>query len=157
LIDYAVELLAQWRPDAEPMLPKHYEELATYKEVPLEVHWPHYERAESNGVLRIYTARDDGVLIGYALFVCVWKHPHYRSISIASNDVIWIDPNHRGAGVATGLCEFFEKDLHLLFLRFALSGRGLIHIRAKTKAEALSKMLQARGYQSDERGHTMLV
>jgi len=157
MIVYAVEQLSQWRPDAEPMLPKHYEELATYKDVPLDPEWPHYERGEANGVLRIYTARDDGALVGYALFVFIWKHPHYRTISLASNDILWVKPDSRGAGIASGLADFFEKDIQNLFLRFALSGRGIVHIRAKTKHAALSKMLEARGYQSDERGHTILV
>lgn len=150
----AVEPLATWRPDAEPMLVEHWRELATYPEIPLEPHWPWYERADQLGTLRIYTTRYEGALVAYALFVVIPIHPHYASIGWATNDIVWVDPRARGKGIATGLFDFFEADLKEWFKKNTKSGTGIVQARSKTKSPELAKMLLTRGYRSDEQGHT---
>jgi len=157
MTDYTVETLSTWRPDAEPLLERHKQELATYQDIPLDPDWSWYDRAEQLGNLVIYTARQSNLLVGYALFVVISKHPHYKSIAWATNDILWTHPQVRGGGVGTGLADFFEADLKQRFLTLSTSGRGIIQARSKTRSPGLAKMLGARGYQSDEQGHTKLV
>lgn len=147
MITYAVEPLAKWRPDAEPMLIDHWRELADFQDIPLDVSWDWYEAAEKLGSLVIYAARDDGRLVGYALFVWRPSHPHYKNHAWAVLDIIWVDPNMRGQGIGTGLADFFEAELKKL-------GVSVVQMRSKTKSPELGNMLSARGYRQNELAHT---
>lgn len=157
MIAYAIEPLEKWRPDAEPLLIEHWDELATFKDVPLEPHWPWYERAEDAGNLVIYTARYDGALIAYAPFIVLAEHPHYKSIGAATNDVVWVDPNSRRSGVGNGLRQFVEKDLASRFAKIAATGKGMVGWRSKASSPELGKMLESADYVTDELGHHKVI
>ncbi len=53
-----------------------------------------YASIEQNGMLRILTARDDGVLIGYVIFV-VHAHTHYAGLLCAYEDSFFLAKAHR--------------------------------------------------------------
>ena len=81
-----------------PLLQKHWEEIAHFKDIPLEPDWDMYLKIDQSGALRNFTARDDqGKLIGYAVFF-VRSNINYKSSIQASQDVIFIDPTVRGFG-----------------------------------------------------------
>jgi GNAT superfamily N-acetyltransferase len=60
--------------------------------------------------MRVYTARDDGRLVGYNAF---FMRPsiHYRGSLQASNDVIFLLPEYRKGGVGRGLIEYGDACL----------------------------------------------
>jgi GNAT superfamily N-acetyltransferase len=61
--------------------------------------------------LRCYTARSiSGDLIGYAIWFLVRGHPHYRYTTYAHNDIVYIDPSHRG-GAGIRLLKYAEEQL----------------------------------------------
>ena len=63
---YAEETLNQAKADAIPLLIRHYEEIALNKDIiKFNPNWDMYEKYESIGALKIYTAREDGIMIGY--------------------------------------------------------------------------------------------
>lgn len=95
-VEYRQETLAQAWPDAEPLFELHYQELTFGKEkIRLAPDTGRYEALERDGGLVIYTARDDGVLIGYAAFFLIGGHAHYRFNPMAINDVFYLDPGRR--------------------------------------------------------------
>lgn len=81
-----------------PLFEKHYIEIAHFKDIPLDPDFETYMKMEDAGILRVYTARNEqGVLIGYAVYFL--KHNlHYKSSLQALQDIIFIDPAHRGVG-----------------------------------------------------------
>lgn len=91
----SAELMAEMM----PMFRKHYEEIAHYKDIPLDPIERVYLDLESVGGLRVYTARElGGQLVGYAVF-SVFKNPHYASSLEAKQDVLYIAPESRGFGM----------------------------------------------------------
>lgn len=85
--------------EIKPLLFKHWEEIAHYKDIPLDPDFKQYQVLEDVGALRIFTARtEEGQLIGYAIFF-IRKNIHYQSSLQAVQDVLFIDPAWRGTGV----------------------------------------------------------
>lgn len=84
--------------EAMPLLMEHWNEIAHYKDIPLEPDFELYEKIENLGIIRCYTARnDEKKLIGYAVFF-VRSNPHYKSSIQASQDILFISKNNRGMG-----------------------------------------------------------
>ena len=136
---FALEPYAAVVEDIKPLLSAHHQELALYQdEIPLAPDFTQYERACSSGLMRIYTAREDGRLIGYAIFVITPRHSHYAH-RWAVNDIFWIDPEYRNFGNGNGLCDFLEEDMRR-------DGPVVIHIETKISAPALAVLLGMRGY-----------
>lgn len=76
----------------------HWGEVGFYKDIPLDVDFETYKMCENNGVLRIYSAReDDGKVIGYS-FYFVKNNAHYKASLQANQDLIFIHPEKRGFG-----------------------------------------------------------
>lgn len=81
-----------------PLLTKHWQEVAHFKDIPLEPDFATYEKLEEMGMIRAYTARTgEAQLVGYAVYF-VKSNIHYKSSLQASQDVLFIDPNVRGFG-----------------------------------------------------------
>jgi len=79
-----------------PLLKKHWEEIAHFKDIPLNPDVELYYQMEDAGTLRVYTARtEEGKLVGYCVFF-LRNNLHYRSSFQALQDVLFIDPDHRG-------------------------------------------------------------
>jgi hypothetical protein len=94
-VTYQQEPLATAWPDAEPLFRLHYEELTFGKgSIKLAPDIGRYHALERDGGLAIYTARDDGALIGYAAWFLV-HHLHYRHNLYAINDLFYVDPARR--------------------------------------------------------------
>jgi GNAT superfamily N-acetyltransferase len=72
--------------------------------------WEVYDRMAKEGVLGIYTVRDAGTLVGYAVFVA-FPSPHYKGKLIANCDVIFLSPEYHGQGAGKKLIQYSEQDL----------------------------------------------
>lgn len=83
--------------EAFPLIRRHYEEVAHFKDIPLEPDAELYQQLEDSGLTRVFTVRKNNILIGYSLFF-VRPNPHYKSSHQAVQDVIFIDKEHRGIG-----------------------------------------------------------
>jgi hypothetical protein len=123
-----------------PLLERHWEEVAHYPDIRLEVDASAYHAAESAGALRIYTVRDadDRQLIGYAAFF-VRPSPHYRSSLQAAQDVIYVSPIARGSTGAR-LIRFADDEL---------SSEGVQAVYHHVKlAHNWGKLLERAGYEA---------
>jgi GNAT superfamily N-acetyltransferase len=110
-IKYQQEFLSSVRGEIEPLLNSHWEEIALNKEkIKLNPDWDAYQSFEDQGKLKIFTARDDGQLVGYFV-VIVGTNIHYKDHLFASNDIIYLSPNHRKGFTGIKLIKFAEKCL----------------------------------------------
>ena len=135
----SVEPYDQVVDDIRPLLVEHHAELAMFKnEIPLDPDYAAYEAGCAAGLLRIYTVRLGGALIGYAIFAVQPRHTHYAH-RWAINDILWLHPAHRKFGIGTELCDFYEEDLRR-------GGPIVIHIETKEWAPELAMLLRSRGY-----------
>lgn len=97
--------------EALPLLASHWHEIAHFKDIPLNPDLSFYKSCQTAGVLRCYTARAGSDLVGYAVFI-VRRNPHYQTSLQATQDVIYIQPAHRG-GLGRRFIKFCDTELRL--------------------------------------------
>lgn len=119
-IVYAIETYPQIISEIAPLLALNHKEIATYQDIPLEPNYEFYARAAAMGLIRIYSARSAGELIGYAVVIVQERHAHYRHPWATSN-LIWIHPDFRRSGAGRGLIGFLQSDLVGFVLQIATS------------------------------------
>jgi hypothetical protein len=81
--------------EALPLLNAHWREITHYADIPLDPDIETYNKMEAIGALRCFTARDQGRLVGYAVFF-IRHNLHYRSSLQAMQDVLFVLPEYRG-------------------------------------------------------------
>lgn len=78
-----------------PIFEDHYEEIAHYKDIKLSPDTLYYDTAQKIGILRVFTIRDEGKLVGYSVFT-VGKNPHYSESIQAKQDILFLSKKLRG-------------------------------------------------------------
>jgi GNAT superfamily N-acetyltransferase len=141
---FAVETYDQVVDDIRPLLRDHWQELATYHDVPLDPDFDAYAAMEKAGRLRIFTVRGEGnqPLVGYAIYF-VSPHHHYKMTKWAISDIILIVAEHRNLGLGHGLFDFLEDALRA-------EGVEVMYTMAKLKHPELSLLLELRGHEKNE-------
>src|SRR5258706_7796353 len=135
MLHYNIETLGQFLPDASELLVKNWKEIAAYSDIPLKPDFDRYVKLEQEGRLFITTVRDDSKLVGYCIMFKD-RHIHYKDMTIATNDVIYLDPEYREGRVGIKLIKLTED----LF-------KGCIVVwHSKNKHPALGKVLEHFGY-----------
>lgn len=110
-MEYKQEFLATVQQDIKPLLEQHWEEIALNKDkIKLNPCWGTYGELERSGSLKIFTARDNGKLVGYFVVV-VSKHMHYKDHLFANNDIVFVAKEYRKGFVGVNLIKFAEKCL----------------------------------------------
>lgn len=111
MITLQQETLYEVIDEVGPLLQMHYDELTLNKErVKLAPIWPRYASLEQSGALAVYTARDNGRLVGYSAFF-ITQHMHYEALTIVANDVLYLHPDHRTGRTGIRLIKFCEAAL----------------------------------------------
>ena len=111
MIKYQQESLVTVKEEARPLLEKHWEEIALNKDkIKLNPDWDAYANLEDVGILKIFTARDEGKLVGYFV-VFVNRHIHYKDHLFAYNDILFLDADYRKGFTGPKLMKFAEKCL----------------------------------------------
>ena len=96
--------------DLEPLLEAHWKEIAHYQDIPLGVDWEGYRKAFHADQLRVFTVREYSKLVGYAIFL-VRRNPHYSSSLQATQDVLYLDPQVRHAGIGGRFIDWCDQQL----------------------------------------------
>lgn len=97
--------------EVDYLLQMHYEEVAMHREkIKLDPMWEEYAALERMGKFVVYTAREDGKLIGYAGFFLM-PHMHYRATILAINDVLFLHPDQRKSTCGYRLIKFANDEL----------------------------------------------
>jgi len=132
--DIFMELPELWR--------AHYEEIANDKDkVPLSPDIFSYLNYEQNNRLVIFTARDEGKLVGYAFFILQFSL-HYKELSMAANDLFYVRPEYRGRFIGGQLIDAAEKEFRQMGIR-------LIQMRTKTKHN-FGRIPERKGFKETE-------
>ncbi len=149
MITFQEEVLAEVRAEAEPLLVRHWEEIALHRDrIALDIDWDAYHKLDAAGMLHITTARDDGALVGYVCYVLV-HNLHYKSQFVADCDIFWLDPDHRKGTLGMRLIQASE--------RFVIT-HGVNQIVTRTKLHLdIGPLLERLGYEPIERVYTKLV
>lgn len=147
MITYQVESYLTARDD--DLIRMHYEEIALHQDdIPLNPDWNRYDLMDATGDLLCMTARDDGKLIGYSVFILSW-HLHYNSTRMASNDVLFLHPNYRRGRHGLGLILFCEQELQKHRVQ-----KIVWHIKFSQKEgdrRDFSPILYRLGYQNEDK------
>lgn len=110
-LTYQQEILASCQEDAKELLQQHWEEIALNQSViKLNPDWEAYYALEDSGLLKVFTARLDGKLVGYFVVICR-NHLHYKDHLFAFNDVLYLHKDHRKGLAGAKLMKFAEKCL----------------------------------------------
>lgn len=83
------------------------------EEVPLSPDWKSYAALEHAGLLRIFSAREEGTLVGYCAFF-VNYHLHHNKSLVAVNDCLFLHPDYRKGTCGIKLIKFCEDQLKKL-------------------------------------------
>lgn len=89
---------------------EHWEEIARNKQLMvLDPHEPSYRAIEDAGQLMILAAFIGEQMVGYSVnFLLI--HPHYASLTVCQNDIVYVHPDHRNGGVGIRLMKHTEQE-----------------------------------------------
>ena len=138
-VSYGLEPIDGLWDELDPLIREHYEEIAHFKDIPLEPHREAYALMQKAGALRVFTARFGGRLIGYAFF-SVAPALHYRSSLHAHEDVVFVTQEHRRGGVGLVLLKYAHASLKA-------SGVEVIYHHVKLAHPGLGKILESLGFE----------
>ena len=138
---YARETVAGVLDEIKPLLARHWEEIATYQDIPLDPDYDAYLAAEARGCVRVFTARSDKRLVGYGVFFV--GNLHYRSSRIATQDILFVLPEFRQGRVGYGLVRFISRQL-------SAEGLQVVYQHVKLAHPALGRLLELDGYEPVE-------
>jgi GNAT superfamily N-acetyltransferase len=95
---FKAEKISDCHAEAMPLLVAHWQEIAHYKDIPLNPDIDTYLKLEEFGMTRCYVARDnDGTMLGYAIYF-VKPNLHYKESLQAVQDILYVSPKHRKTG-----------------------------------------------------------
>lgn len=91
---FSRETAAQVIGEIGHLLEQHYEEVTHHRDIPVGCDYDKYQRIERAGILRIYTVRVAGELVGYSIFM-VATSMHYKSSLQARQDTLFLSARYR--------------------------------------------------------------
>ncbi len=100
------------------LIKEHWDEVVTDKR-PLEPFWEVFREFERKGDLVCFTARKDGDLIGYAVFIFV-PDLHSKNTRTAYNDAVFLKKEHRKNGVGKSFIEYCDEEMGKMDIQIIL-------------------------------------
>ena len=141
-MDFAIENLAKVRREIEPLLAKHYEEIALNKDIiKLNPDWRAYAELDRINALRIYTARKEGKLMGYFV-ILVSRSLHYKDHLFANNDIVFLRKSARRGLTGLKLVKFAVESLQA-------EGVTKLHVNTKTH-QPFDPIMERLGFEEIE-------
>ncbi len=126
--------------EIKPLLRDHFQEIAHYPDIPLNPAYSQYFAAELHGQLRIFTARVQGKLVGYAIYF-VRPSLHYQDSLQAQQDVLYLAPEYRRGKIGTELIEYADYELRCEGVQVVIQ-----HVKAKKELN-FGPLLKRIGYE----------
>lgn len=124
--------------EARPLFEAHYKEISHYQDIPLDINEAAYLQLEEAGILRCFTARYNGELVGYCVFM-VKPNLRYKTSIQAVQDILYIDKSKRGALFGKRLLEFCHA-------RLKAEGVQVVYQHSKIKS-TVGQFFEALGYE----------
>lgn len=151
------EPIARARADGlDDMIALDWEELEHHKDTsPFDPNWPTYLRLERDGVYRLAVLRKNGVMVGYNGFF-IQPPLHSRSTLWAVNDLVYVDPDHRGlAGVK--MLRQTEHMLRELGVRIVMYASKPHDLSGKRGRDSVGQLFEKLGYEPFDQSWTKVL
>lgn len=129
--------------EAWPILQAQWFELNINHDIPLALNRDKYRANDEAGLIRIYTARIGGELVGYVCFIVSVVPRYDTSPPQALQDVIYVENSARGAGIGRGLVRYAEAALKA-------EGAQVVYHHVKVAHPVLRTLLESEGYEVAE-------
>jgi GNAT superfamily N-acetyltransferase len=136
--------------DLKPIVYEHWNEVgAGQGKVFLDPDYSFYKKASDSGKVVFYTARENGELVGYAVYF-INSNPNARNTLWAVSAFVGVRPDMRKKGIGSGLLNLAERDL---------KNRGAVVMQTMTKVAhpALSRLLEANGHTQEDVTYTKFI
>lgn len=145
---YAQETYEQWAKESQPLLVRHYGEVAANGDDGLmDVDHAQFDWMCKNGMLHVVTVRCDGELVGYHISI-VKRHLH-RAVLTAYTDAFYVAPEHRRGMVGYRMFTYATE---------TLKRRGVKWIYSGTKLNKdISRLLERQGFRHVEETYLKVV
>ena len=85
-------------PGIRDLITEYFEELSPFTDIPLDIDWGRLLDQERAGIYRIWTARVNDTLAGFAAFY-IQTHMYYRTVLSAVDAGHYLDPAFRDKGM----------------------------------------------------------
>jgi GNAT superfamily N-acetyltransferase len=112
MVDYACETVAEVLDEILPLVYRHNEEISydITSGDPLDIDVDLYSRLHEHGLLKVFTAREDGQLIGYALFHLAFSMQR-KYLKQAHEGGFYVRPEFRRGHVAIKFIAYIAREL----------------------------------------------
>jgi len=146
VIKYQQEFVSQVEEEIKPLIAAHWEEIALNKEeIKLNPDWDAYALLEAEGRLKVFTAREGDLLVGYFVVV-IGVNLHYKDHTFACNDIIFMHKDYRKGFAGIKLIKFAKK---------CLTEDGVSVLTINTKVhQPFDKVLERLGFNLIERTYS---
>lgn len=139
---FQMEPAQQIAQEIGPLLEENWKTVeASYPRSKLAPNIGFYVQLQDNGVLRLFTSREEDVLVGYAV-VYLYPHPHRADDLVGTLETFFIRGNARSSGHATRFLTHIENELRML---------GATSLTLGSRNERYDRWLRMRGYHATER------
>ena len=120
-----------------PLLTAHYDEIAHFKDIKLKPAFDRYDDLEERGALRVFTAREDGRVVGYSIYI-ITHNLHYSDSLQALQDVLFLIERARAGLTGFKFIKWCDGEL-------AADGVQVVMHHVK-KSHDFSPVLERMGY-----------
>jgi len=146
-VKYQQEFLSHAEAEVTPLAELEWEESGHPTE-PLVIDWDTYFKLEEAGLLKFFTARADGKLVGY--FVVVITSPlTTKGELVASYEAVYVDKGYRKSMVARRLFKFVEE---------CIREDGIYRVIASSSVKnPIGKFLNRMGYSEIETKYEKVI
>ena len=135
-VNYRQELISYAKDEIEPLAELEWEE-SGHPTQELKIDWDAYYDLESRGVLKFFTARQEGKLIGYFVVLCVTPLTA-KGETIGYYDSVYVHKDYRKSSVGKRLFKFVET---------CIKEDGIERVIASSsKKNPIGKFLNRMGY-----------
>jgi GNAT superfamily N-acetyltransferase len=132
-------------PDMQELVSRHWREVGHYEDMPIDPDYLRYQQLEAAGVLRTFTARVAGALVGYGIFL-VAPGLHYRTVLMAQETTLYLAPEYRRGTAGLRFMRYVDEQL---------IAEGVTHISRHVKQRRdHGKLLERMGYQLQDTIYT---
>ncbi len=114
---FARETYSQVIDEIKVLTKLHYDEAAVF-DFEFNPQFQVYELMEQAKMLHIFTAREDGALVGYVVSF-ITKHIHYEHVDVCMCDLIFLHPDYRKGWTASNMLQGWTEDIKLLGVNMA--------------------------------------
>ena len=114
MLSYSRETVAQAKPGVAALISEHWDEVGSIKDArQLDPDYEAFEALEKQGKLHILTARNDGVMVGYAVSV-IHQQLHAKGSKSAMVDAVFLTQSARQGRVGDRFLQYDEQALEAM-------------------------------------------